>query len=200
MSPIRTAHGNGSDALVRVETSPADELPRGVQGPPQESARAERRPDGTFKPGARTTQSAGGRATRGKVRLSAKLGLARLPEEAAFARYRASAATFRRVQCAELARTVGGGVCGPGPSSIVATAALALAWSRYFSDLAAETGDSELALKSIRLGDSSRVALLTAHELVAREAQARPRPPVDPLAAYRAPEDSKRRLPTTEDP
>jgi hypothetical protein len=61
----------------------------------------------------------------------------------------------------------------------VASAALALAWSRYFSDVAARTGDAELAVKAVRLGDSSRQALLTAHELCAREAQARPRGPVN---------------------
>jgi hypothetical protein len=171
--PLRTAHGEGAGALVRAERSPVDELPRGVQGPPQASARGERRPNGTFAKGARTAQSAGGRATKGKTKLAAKLGLARLPEDAAFASYKASAATFRRVQCADLARTVGGGVCGPGPSSIVASASLALAWSRYFSDLAAASGDPELALKAVRLGDASRQALLTATELCAREAEAR---------------------------
>jgi hypothetical protein len=57
----------------------------------------------------------------------------------------------------------------------VASAALALAWSRYFSDVAAKNGDAELAVKAVKLGDSSRQALLTAHELCAREAQARPR-------------------------
>ncbi len=61
----------------------------------------------------------------------------------------ASASTFRRVQCAELARTVGGGVCGPAPSSMVASAALALAWSRFFSDRAAIDGDPELATRAI---------------------------------------------------
>lgn len=170
---LRSAHGNGASVLVRAETAPADELPLGVHAPPQESARGERRSDGTFAKGARTAQSAGGRATKGKTKLAAKLGLSRLPDDAVFAPYKASAATFRRVQCAELARTVGGGVCGPGPSSIVASAALALAWSRYFSDVAASTGDPELALKAVRLGDSSRQALLTAMELCAREARAR---------------------------
>jgi hypothetical protein len=70
----------------------------------------------------------------------------------------------------------------------VASAALALAWSRYFSDVAAATGDPDLATRAIRLGDSSRQMLLTAHELCAREAEARARnaPPVDPVAAMRA--------------
>jgi hypothetical protein len=154
---------------------PADELPSGVQGPPLESARRERRPDGTFARGARTMQAAGGRATAGKTKLTARLGLSHLPDDSAFRPYKGAAATFRRVQCAELARTVGGGTCGPGPSSVVASDALALAWSRYFSDQAAVTGDPELAMRSARLGETSRQHLLAAHELCAREAEARPR-------------------------
>jgi hypothetical protein len=55
----------------------------------------------------------------------------------------------------------------------VASASLALAWSRYLGDLAAEKGDSELAMKAARLGEVSRQHLLGAHELCAREAKAR---------------------------
>jgi hypothetical protein len=174
---LRQAHGNGAGALVRVETAPADELPLGVQAQPHASARDERTPDGRFLPGARTVQAAGGAATRGKSRLAAKLGLAKLADDAAFAPYSRSASVFRRAQCAELARTVGGGVCGPGPSSIVASAALMLAWSRYLSDLAAAGGDPDLVTRSARLADQSRQALLTAHELCAREAEARAKAP-----------------------
>lgn len=184
---LRRAHGTGAPALVRAETSPADELPLGVQESPQASSGDERRANGTFAKGARTAQAAGGRATRGKTRLAAKLGLVRLPESASFAPYKASAATFRRVQCAELAKNVGGGVCGPGPASIVASAALALAWSRYFSDLAASTGDPDLAVRAVKLASDSRQMLLTAHELCAREAQARPRKHVDVLDAFMRP-------------
>jgi hypothetical protein len=172
--PVRRAHGTGAAALVRVETAPADELPLGVQAPVQAPAGGERRADGTFAPGARTMQSAGGRATKGKTRLAAKLGLSTLAEGADFAPYRRAASTFRRVQCAALAASVGGGVCGPAPASIVASAALALAWSRYLSDVAARTGDAELATRAVRMGDASRQSLLTAHELCAREAAARP--------------------------
>jgi hypothetical protein len=148
-----------------------------VQAPPQANARGERRADGTFAPGARTAQSAGGLATRGKSRLTARLGLTTLAEGDAFAPYRRAAVTFRRVQCAELARTVGGGACGPGPSSVVASAALALAWSRFLSDQASATGDAELAMRSARLGETSRQHLLAAHELCAREAEAKPKRP-----------------------
>lgn len=188
---LRKAHGRGAKALIRVETSPPDELSLGVQAPTQEPARAERRPDGTFAPGCRTAQSAGGRATRGKSRLAARLGFAALADDSALRPYMASAATFRRVQCAELARTVGEGVCAPAPSSMVGSAAIALMWSRYFSDRAALTGDPELAMRAVRLADSSRQMLLTAHELCAREAQARAsrRGPVDPLARWMPPAD-----------
>lgn len=173
---LRTAHGTGAPALLRVETTPADELPLGVQAPLRAEAGSERRPNGTFARGGRTVQSVGGLAKRGKSRLVSRLGLAALPDGNTFAPYRRAASTFRRVQCAELARTVGGRVCGPAPSSIVASAALALAWSRYFSDQAAVTGDAELAIRALRAADASRQGLLTAHELCAREAQARPRP------------------------
>jgi len=175
---LRNGHGAGAGS-PRIEVLPPDELPNGVQAPPQASARAERRPDGTFAPGTRTVQSAGGLATRGKSRLTARLGLTAPADGEAFAPYRRAAATFRRVQCAELAKSVGGGVCGPGPSSVVASAALALAWSRYFSDRAASTGDAEHAMRSARLGETSRQHLMAAHELCAREAQARPAKPAE---------------------
>jgi hypothetical protein len=70
----------------------------------------------------------------------------------------------------------------------VASAALQLAWSRYFSDQAALTGDPDLALTASRLADASRQNLLAAHELCAREADARKRVngPVDPMVAIRA--------------
>jgi hypothetical protein len=182
---LRTGHGTGKGS-PRVEVLPPDELPEGIPadaGGLSRTASAER---GRFTPGNRRSVL-GGRAKRGTSRLTARLGLATLPDGNAFAPYRRAAATFRRVQCSALASTVGGGFCGPGPSSVVASSALALAWSRYFSDQAAETGDPELAMRSARLGETSRQHLLAAHELCAREAQARPRGPVDPLAAWRTP-------------
>ncbi|HEY4013767.1 MAG TPA: hypothetical protein VGM06_10535 [Polyangiaceae bacterium] len=153
---------------------PADELPAGLPEDARSESPRDRGHAGRFAEGNALARK-GGRAKRGKSRLTARLGLTSLPEGDAFAPYRRAAATFRRVQCSELARTVGGGVCGPGPSSVVASAALALAWSRYLSDQAATTGDPELAMRSARLGETSRQHLLAAHELCAREASARPR-------------------------
>jgi hypothetical protein len=89
--------------------------------------------------------------------------------------YARAARAFRRAHVDALARSVGGGHCGPGPSSIVASAALQLAGSRFAFEV---LGD--MALGS-RLADSSRQNLLAAHELCAREAQARPRNPLEDL-------------------
>jgi hypothetical protein len=67
---------------------------------------------------------------------------------------------------------------------MVSSAALQLAWSRYLADVAAESGDAALAVQASKLADASRQNLLAAHELCAREAQARPRKNADPLAAF----------------
>jgi len=179
---LRTAHGVGAGNLLCVETSPPDELPVGVAAEARCESPADRGPRGTFAPG-NTLARRGGLAKAGRGKLSGRLGLASLPEGNEFRPYKTAAATFRRAQCAALAQTIGGGFCGPGPSSIIATAAVMLAWSRFFSDRAAATGDFELASRAGILADRSRVALLTAHELCAREAAARPKK--DMLAAFR---------------
>jgi len=77
---------------------------------------------------------------------------------------------------ATLASTVGGGELSPGVTSIVASAALALAGSRWAYDLGLSSGDAKLVALGAKLADQSRHSLLTAHELAAREAKARPRP------------------------
>ena len=172
---LRTAHGARAGNLLCVEVSPPDELPTGVPDPnPVHAGPADQGADGRFRPGNRLS-ARGGRAKAGKVGLSSRLGLAELAHDATFAPYRRLAVSFRRAQCQSLAQTVGGGYCGPGPSSIVASAALALAWSRYLSDKAITTGDNDLAMKASSLAERSRTALLTAHELCAREAAARPK-------------------------
>jgi hypothetical protein len=181
---LRSGHGNGA-GVPHVEVLPADELPEGMPSDADAVSRSAATETGRFAEGNRRSVL-GGRAKRGKSRLTARLGLASLPEGNTFAPYRRAAATFRRVHCSELARSVGGGGCGPGPSSIVASAALALAWSRFFSDAAAANGDAELAMRSARLGETSRQHLLAAHELCAREAHARAHRGDDDLALRRA--------------
>lgn len=181
----RKGHGAGA-GVPRIEVLPPDELPVGQPAPARPPSRGDRGPNGRFLP-QNSLASVAGQANAGKGRLASRLGLGELAHDSAFRPYKTAAATFRRAHCAELARTVGGGVCGPAPSSLVASAAIQLAWSRFLSDKAAETGDADMALKASRLAESSRTSLMAAHELCAREAMARPRPAVDPLAAYRLP-------------
>lgn len=182
---LRKGHGNGA-GMPRIEVLPADELPVGVPGEAREESPSDRGEAGRFARGNELSR-AGGRARAGKTRLAERLGLSTLPEGSDFKPYKAAAVSFRRAQCTELARNVGGGICGPAPSSLVASAALQLAWSRYLSDVAAERGDADMALRASRLADASRQSLLAAHELCAREAESRRiSSPVDAQAAMRA--------------
>ncbi|HEY5373885.1 MAG TPA: hypothetical protein VIK01_09360, partial [Polyangiaceae bacterium] len=126
---LRAGHGNGA-GVPRVEVLPADELPKGVQGEALAEHRAERQADGTFRPGARTAQSAGGSASREMTRLARRMTLGKSLSDPRFEPFAKAASAFRRTQVTALARSVGGGHCGPAPSSIIASAALQLAGSR----------------------------------------------------------------------
>lgn len=166
--PTSTSHGK-----PYIEAERHDELSTGVRAKPQESARDERTADGRLVPGARTTPSQGGKATKGATRLSH-----RIDSETLTGTYQKRARTFRRMTCAELARTVGGGTCGIIPSLFVRHAAIATA----LSEMALDKGDTDRAVK---YAEASRMHLMYAREVCAKDAAARPRGPVDPLAAYR---------------
>ncbi|MEO7035586.1 MAG: hypothetical protein ABI548_16800 [Polyangiaceae bacterium] len=169
---VRAGHGSGA-GRPHVEVLPVDELPAGVAAVARApEAPGERTTAGTFAPGGSTAQAAGGRAKRGSSWLACRLGRELDLPETELTPYRRGAASFRRAQVAHLAATVGGGVCGPAPASLVATAAWQLAISRYIFDRAERVSQSELALAS-RLGNESRQNLLAAHELCAREAKGR---------------------------
>lgn len=169
---LRSGHGTGA-GQPRVEVLPADELPRGVQASTSPDTRSERRKDGTFRPGNVTIAASGGAAKRQRVALATGLGLRGLVCAPGFAPYRRQASAYRRAQCSVLSRSVGGGFCGPGPSAIVSSAAWQLAASRYLFDQASQTGDAALFAQASKLADASRQNLLAAHELCAREAEAR---------------------------
>lgn len=169
---LRTGHGAGAGS-PRVETLPVDELPMGMPGPALNEQPGERTAAGRFAPGSRSVQVAGGRARAGATRLARRLTIAEGSSDVLFKPYRKAAAAFRRAQIAHLARTVGGGYVGPGPASMVASAALQLALSRFITDRAEQVQASDLALAS-RLANESRQNLAMAHELVAKEAKARP--------------------------
>lgn len=185
---IREGHGKGQ-GTPHIEVPKAKDLPLGVAVPVSDWSHVERTPDGKLTTaGARALQLAGARARKGRKQLATELGLKALPDTAEFRPYKGHAVAFRRASCQELAQTVGGGVCGSIPSSIVASAALALAWSRYLSDKAALTGDAQLAAQSMRASEVSRQHLMAAQELCAKQALARAQAVshVDPLTAIRA--------------
>ena len=177
---LRRAHGNqarhGGPSEV-LETLPVEELPVGLPAPARSVSPDDRGERGRFA-GGNSLASAGGKARAGTTRLADRLGLQTLPDDSAFAPYKRAAVSYRRATCAAIASTVGGGVCGPIPSSMVASAALALAWARYFSDTAAATNDVDLAMRATKQSESASALVRQAHEYAAKEATARGRAPV----------------------
>ncbi|MEZ4437709.1 MAG: hypothetical protein R3B72_01355 [Polyangiaceae bacterium] len=162
---IRTAHGNGKGALVRVETPPADELQPGPG--PDLSGPIPRGPDGRFTAdGARLAGRLGGKRSAKRRKLASaladQLGLEQVPPS--LAPYIDAATDFASAHLASLASQFG--EVGPGPSSMVQSAALALAASRA----AYASGDAKTGAM---LSDKARQALLTAHHVCELEAKAR---------------------------
>jgi hypothetical protein len=171
---LRNGHGTGA-GVPRVEVLPADELPSPVAAPLAVAARpVERRPDGKLagSEAARELGRRGGEAKARKVRLVDSLGLARIAGESSFAPYRTAAEEFVVHHVACLAQQAGGEV-GPGPSTMVASAALQLAASRWAFDRGGEMGDADLLKLGSQLANDSRQNLLAAYELAVREGKAR---------------------------
>lgn len=173
---IRSAHGRAAElgAITVIETLPADELPAGVPAPARPAAdRSER---GEFAPGPGTSGIArlGGLAAAESRKFARLLGVVEFDESHVYAPYMRLAREHRDDHGSELAQRVGGGQLSAGVSSIVASASLALAASRFLYDQGALTGSAALLVQAARLADQSRTALMTAHELAAREATSRP--------------------------
>jgi hypothetical protein len=172
---LRSAHGRAKElgSIAAVEVSPADELPVGVPAPARPVAL--RDASGRLLPGAGTSALAreGAKAAHESRQLAALLGLWTPPEDHAFASYARLAKEWRDAHIAELGATVGGGEVGPGPASVISTAALELGASRWLFDQGAKEGNAKMLLEASRLADSSRQNVLAGHELAAREAVAR---------------------------
>lgn len=151
----------------------SNELMTGVQAFTHEPSTDEREADGKLRPGASKIPSLGGKALRNRTALSHKTGLSGVMALPAFKPYLAQAKAFAKQHVGSLARSVGGGQCGAGPASVVTTAALQLAASRFCFDQASLSGDADLFLKASKLGDASRNNLLSASDLCAAEAEAR---------------------------
>jgi pimeloyl-ACP methyl ester carboxylesterase len=146
---------------------------------------------GTFTQGNRLA-ALGGVAKRGRVAFGASLGITAEMAEAFpddLKRAMRKGASYRRERTSELA-AMAGGSCGIGPSSMVASAGLSLAASRYVFALAALERDpiAKVKLFSLfaKLTAETRQNELAAYELAVREAKARggDRGRADPLSGY----------------
>lgn len=165
----RSGHGAGA-GRPHIEVLPADELPAGLPALAGAHAGEPRGERGRFALGNKSS-AAGGRARLGTAKLATRIGIGALADATAFAPYKRMALSFAKAHRGQLAANVGGGVCGTGPSSIVSSAALALAASRYLYDHA--NGDPAVLAQASRLANDSRQGLLAAYELAAKEAHAR---------------------------
>lgn len=173
---LRTAHGAGADALVRVETSPADELPPlDAQDTAEGLAMAKRR----GRPFQRGNRAAANR----KPALATVCGMPLDASDPAYRKALGWARRYRGQRVRELTVQHGGalsaGVCG-----MITSSAIDMAHSRYLAAKAAATGEVDLMVAASKLAQSSRQQELTALEVASREAAARPKAPVDPLAPF----------------
>ena len=171
---LRTGHGTGSGS-PRIEVLPADELPEGVPARVAAAARpVARRQNGQLasSEAGKALGAKGGRAKADRVRLVSSLGLAKLADGAALKAYWNAAEDFTAHHLKGLAELAGGSV-GSGPSSMVVSAGLQLAASRYLFDLGAQAGDPALLKQASALANDSRQNLLAAFEVATREAKAR---------------------------
>lgn len=172
----------------RIEVLPAEELPSPVPAPePRRSVTLRFKPSGGFADRETALECArrGGEARKRRLRLIASLGLKRCSNDKAFSSYRSAAEEFVQFHIKELAKLAGGEV-GPGPSTMVGSAALQLAASRYAYDKFTDTEDPMWANLGSKWADASRQNLLACYELAVREAQARPRQRTDALARFMA--------------
>jgi hypothetical protein len=130
----RNGHGNGRGS-PRIETLPVDELPKPIAG----TTVADRLPirqkgDWLFNSeSARAVGRLGGLAKARRIRLIDSLGLSKLSDDSSFLPYRDAAEEFVSHHRDALARQAGGEL-GPAPSTMVASAGLQLAASRWAFD------------------------------------------------------------------
>lgn len=156
----------------RPQVARIDELPQGRAAEYRLGEPAVKR-DALGRPAdaesARLMGSHGGARSKGSTRLGSRLSLGEGFADPRFEPYARAARHFRKAQVARLAQLVGGGTCGPAPSSLVASASLQLAGSRFAAEV---LGDLSLASK---LANDSRSNLIAAHEICALETKASPK-------------------------
>lgn len=148
-------------------------LARGPNAPQDPKIKAASRP--RFAPGNIYAREGG----KARARKQALLKAHNAPLDAAFAPFRKEGERLTHARVQELAQTVGGGHCGIAASGAAQSAGIQKAIESYAISLA-ETAESipqklELYKLAISAGNSSRQNNLAAHELCAREAEARRR-------------------------
>lgn len=166
-SLIRTAHGTGASAGIRVETPPLDEIPPLNASQTASGAALAKSRGRPF--------TKGNAAARGRKPALASLGI---PIDGADPRYRSAmkkAAAYRTRRCAELA-TQQGGYLSAGAAAVVAVSARAMAASALLHELADEAlragnvkDAATLLIQATRAGDAARQADLTAIAIAERE-------------------------------
>jgi hypothetical protein len=167
--------GGGDNGAPRIRTLSADKLPEPLPGEvPVNSITVARREDGKIatSEAAKELGRRGGEAKANKKRLLQGLGLATLPDNNAFRRYWDAVQAWVEAQLVETARC-GGGYLGPGAASMIGSAGVALAASRYFSDLGFMTTEGHYFMTASKLADQSQRHLMGAYELATREGKAR---------------------------
>lgn len=203
-----SGHGAGA-GQPRIEVPGRARVPIGVPWEPEPSAdpTPESPPGGSLGPGAppaligseklfpknrfqkgNKVSQLGGRAKAGTAKLLTEMGITR---STTFKPFKAKAKAFARAQQNEMARSVGGGFCGPSPSSMIQSAAIQMAYAAWLQDKAERLMDDETNLAEVRelLGESrtfqnsSRQNLLAAHEMCAREAISRRNSKTGPVTA-----------------
>lgn len=187
---LRKGHGTGAGS-PRIEVRPPDEQARPVPAPAAPpTAPLAFRSNGQIGDSetAKALGRRGGLAKAQSVRLVTSLGLTKLAEDSAFGPYRRGAEEFTAHHAQSLASQAGG-LVGPAPHTMIASAALQLAGSRFCFDRFADTAEATWLKLGSSLANDSRQNLLAAYELAVREAQVRAAhgPAQDPLAAFRSP-------------
>lgn len=191
---LRSSHGLGRDSNgpLRVEVLPADELPKPNAEDMDARLEERKRVGRPFKKG--------NKAAVGRRPKLARLGVDRdklSHKDPRYVKALYMAESYRKRRVSEM--RIAHGFVSVGAMSIMATAALQLAMSRFMMDVATDTMDMDLIKKSSAMANDSRQNELAAWELCSREASAKTRAAANatPWLAHEAP---KVRVKEKEDP
>ncbi len=169
---LRAGHGNGA-GVPRIEVLPADELPQPRPIPPSTCGAAP--PDDGLTPEQRQAREwgrQGGLAKAARSRLLRSLGLVELAVGHLFHAYEAAGQAWVEKHLASLAADYDG-IVEEGPASIVITAGMQMAASRFLYDQGKLVGDAKLLGQASSLGNDHRQNVHAAMELQSREAARR---------------------------